>query len=149
MEMTFTKGVMIACGAAGAVLATVSIVGQVMDVSLTNRDGAGNPLAPLTVILPPVSVTLDNEVRQMSVRVVVDGPRERDLLCAQVRRLQGAIAREAAVLGPKAGLADDLDRALRRRLDSVVGENLIERIDVTVTPRGGAVPAGNCPPAGT
>ena len=149
MEMTFTKGVMIACGTAGAILATVSIVGQVMDVSLTDPDGSQSPLAPLTVILPPVAVTLEDEVRLMSVRLTVSGPRERDILCSQVRRLQTAVTREFAALGAKGSRTGDLDRALQRRFDSVAGENVIERVDVTMTPQGGTVPAGNCPPAGT
>ncbi|MEQ9559769.1 MAG: hypothetical protein RIG67_28680 [Rhodospirillales bacterium] len=146
--MNFTKGLMLTCGATGAVLAAVSMTGLTYGFKAA---GPADEAAPRIVTLAPIPLRLgaSGDVVQVSLSLTVSGAIERDMVCARMNVLQPAAAR---LIGEKirassaagAAIPSNLDRTLRAAIADIVGDKQVERVSVTVTPAGATPPGASC-----
>ena len=86
---------------------------------------------------------------QVSLRLTVPGFRERDIICALAGKLTTVTAQavgelvETSARGART-IPRDMDRVLRPRVDAVIGDRLLEGVEVLVTPAGGTPPEATC-----
>lgn len=147
--MNFAKGLMLTCGAAGAVLSVVAVTE--LSVGFKSAAPGMAETVPEIVTLAPVMLQLGpgrNQV-QISLRLTVPGPREQIAVCSQANWLTAATARVISDLtkssdGAGGTVPQGLERVLRARIAAIVGDRVLEGITITVTPAGATPPAATC-----
>jgi hypothetical protein len=146
--MDFTKGLMLTCGATGAVLAAASVVGLSYNMDGLNSSDDGSTVAQLVTLAPvPVDLGARGQV-MVSLHLTALGRQEAAVLCGNVDGVEAAarrfILQEVTALGADRRIPSDLDRRLRGRLEGIVGGHLIERLEITVAPSGATTPDPTC-----
>ncbi|MEQ8506289.1 MAG: hypothetical protein RIB80_13270 [Rhodospirillales bacterium] len=146
--MNVTKGLMLTCGAVGTALAVAAISGLTTD---PGGPGGDNGSSPQIVTLIPIALDLGRDAGQVQVSLQLTVPSEgaRMIVCQHEKALvavaERILKREIGGDGGTAkSIPGDIDRPLRSRIAGVVGDRLIENLDVTVTPASATAPAADC-----
>tara|TARA_R110001592_G_scaffold133563_1_gene348906 strand:+ start:7012 stop:7464 length:453 start_codon:yes stop_codon:yes gene_type:complete len=149
--MNFTKGLMLTCGATGAILAAVAMTGLSYDLKGARPTGQEARLTPHIVTLSPIPLILGepDDVVLVSLSLTVPGAVERAAVCARANMVQSAAARlirERVRASSPTGttIPSDLDRTLHAAIADIVGDKQIERVAVIVTPAGATPPGASC-----
>ena len=85
---------------------------------------------------------------RLSLRLTVPGVGERKFICERLSTLRAVVQRllEDRLGNTSAGgvLPANIDLSLRSHIAGIVGDRMIERVEVTVIPVGAEAPPGNC-----
>ena len=148
--MNLTTGVMLACGATGAVLAVMAVAGLSSDFQGVGSTRPETFQSPMAVTLPPIPVRISGMPAgtRLSLRLTVPGAGEKKLICERLSILRSVAARllnERLGNAPSGGaLPVNIDLSMRSHIAGVVGDRMIERVEVTIIPLGAEAPASNC-----
>lgn len=149
--MNFAKGLMLTCGATGAILVVVAMTGLNYDLKGMGPAGKEANLTPHIVTLPPIPLILGatEDTVLVSLGLTVPGTVERAVVCARANAVQSTAARlikESVRASSPAGttIPSDLDRILHAAIAGIVGDKKVERVAVIVTPVGATPPAATC-----
>lgn len=149
--MNFTKGLMLTCGATGAVLAAVAVAGLSYDLKGVGPMSKEARLMPHIVTLSPIPLILGapDDVVLVSLSLTVPSAAERAVVCARAKVVQSTAARlirERVRTSSPTGttIPLDLDRILHATIAGIVGDKQVERVAVIVTPAGATPPAATC-----
>lgn len=146
--MNVTKGLMLTCGAVGTALTVAALSGLTTDLG---GPGADNGSSPQIVTLIPIAMDLGGAVGQVqvSLRLTVPGESARMIVCRHEKALVAVAERilKRGIRGDDGktkSIPGNIDQPLRSRIAGVVGDRLIENLDVTVTPVSATAPAADC-----
>ncbi|MEQ8228736.1 MAG: hypothetical protein RIA64_11685 [Rhodospirillales bacterium] len=146
--MNVTKGLMLTCGAVGTALTVAALSGLTTDMG---GPGADDGSSPQIVTLVPIALDLGGAAGQVqvSLRLTVPGESARMIVCQHEKALvavaERILKREIGGDGGAAkSIPGDIDQPLRSRIAGVVGDRLIENLDVTVTPASATAPVADC-----
>lgn len=150
--MNFTKGLMLTCGATGAILAAVAMTGLSYDLKGVGPTGKEARLTPHIVTLSPIPLILGapDDVVLVSLSLTVPSAIKRAVVCARANVVQSTATRlikESVRASSPTGttIPSDLDRILHAAIAGIVGDKQVERVAVIVTPVGATPPAATCP----